>query len=51
MGWHFAQLGEWEKARDWMYRSLEMKSDLSNTIARSYYFMALEKLAGQNVPK
>ena len=51
MGWHFAQLGEWDKVHDWMLRSLEMKSDLSNTIARSYYFMALEKLAGQNVPK
>jgi tetratricopeptide (TPR) repeat protein len=51
MGWHFAQLGEWEKARDWMHRSLEMKSDASNTIARSYYFMALQKLAEQGVPK
>lgn len=51
MGWHFAQLGEWDKAKDWMHRSLEMKSDASNTIARSYYFMALQKLTEQSVPK
>jgi len=51
MGWHFAQLGEWDKVKNWMYRSMEMKTDESNTIARSYYFMAVEKLAEQTVPK
>jgi O-antigen ligase len=44
MGWHYAQLGEWQHVKDWMIRSLYMKGDAQNTIAWQYLSMAEKRL-------
>jgi O-antigen ligase len=51
MGWHYAQLGQWDKVKDWMWRSLELDGGARNTIAWSYYLIALQKLAEKPVSK
>jgi O-antigen ligase len=51
MGWHYAQIGEWDKVREWMTRSLELKGDGQNTVAWSYLLIAEAKLAEPAVSK
>lgn len=51
MGWHFAQLGEWDKVKAWMVKSLQMQSDRRNTIAWSYLLIAERKLSEERVSK
>jgi tetratricopeptide (TPR) repeat protein len=51
VGWHYAQVGEWDKVHEWMNRSLEMKGDGQNTVAWSYIHIANAKLAERPVSK
>jgi O-antigen ligase len=51
MGWHYAQVGQWDKVLQWMNRSLELKGDANNTIAWSYHGIAMAKVAEGAVSK
>ena len=42
-GWHAVQVGQWQEARDWFQRSLEIKI-WPNPIARRYLRIAERKL-------
>lgn len=43
VGWHYFQLQDWKKAVFWLHESIQMQGGPINTIAHSYFRLALEK--------
>jgi O-antigen ligase len=51
MGWHYVQVGDWSKVKEWMYQSARMFSDERNVLAYFYLRMARARLEEAAVSK